>query len=349
MDLADAIFAALKDSNIYAKHGDLLETLLCEAAEEQGIDEARIQVLDMLVTLRRTVPDCACTYHGLDQFLKSSDLLLRLCALQIIIQNANSQHDFDLLAVEGGILEYLMANGLPEPCEFALNEEPIYCKTLQLVANLLRVPTTNWSSFIEKLATALKVCMDETGEAQKDAIFTTGCMTVNRSVSDSLNGILLETYLELFPSSSHDVKGACLSSAAVVLEAGVEAVKKDVVEVGLGSMGPSGPVANLLECCKSSFDELKDTSYACLRQIVLSQELFQSALASSDVFSFLQDREADSSSSGLQWKYTIIKELMEKEWAGSVLNEAMSESLHKYLAQGPFYASAPPAVALDSQ
>lgn len=344
-DLADAIFAALKASSVYAQYPGQLEQLLREAAEEQGVDEAMIAVLEILCALRKTVPDSSTVYLGLDEYVQSKDLIMRLCALQIIIQNADSQHDYELLAGEGGIIEGLVER-MPHSGEFILNDEPVYCKAMQLITALLRVGSTDWSRFLPKLLPALQCCLGERGEARKDAIVMVAAMLANASsASQAPKALFLEAFSD---SADPSVRAACLHAASIVFEsAQSEQVKDEVLVSGLGAMGRKPSYDNLQELCGSGLEEVQEAAYRCLGAILSQRRLAEGALANSDLFVFLTNRLGDSSQTGLQAKYDIIRALLGKDWAPLLLNEPMRQSLAAYLAKGVYYQEATPVVAMQ--
>lgn len=347
-EITDLISDALKNSKIYYMFPSEMEELLRESAVEQNADEAMIVVLELLCALRKTIPDSSSVYLGLDDYVKAQDLILQLCAIQIIIQNADSQHDFDLLSGEGGIIEYLVSR-LPHDGQFILNDEPVYSKGMTLFAGLVRVKTTNWTPFAPRLTAGVKTCLNElNSEAIKDAIFLVGCMSANESLQQEFES-LVPLYLEQFTSSSMSVQAACLHSlAAVAAHALKEQVRTEIIAKGLDAMGTKGAYDNLQSFCCSGLDELKDAGYACLTQVLSQRSLCEQALATSSLFMFLTNRLADSSPEGLQAKYRIIEALVAQPWATQILNEPMMGTLRNYLNQGIYYNESAPQVALQS-
>lgn len=340
-ELADAIFTALKDSTVYAQYPGQIETLLSEAAEEQGVDGAVIAVLEILCALRKTVPNSSSVYLGLDEYLRSKDLIFQLCALQIIIQNADSQHDFELLT---GIIEDLVER-LPYSGDFILNDEPIYCKAIQLFSNLLRVNTTNWAPFMSKLIPGITCCLKEKSNAQQDAVVLTACMLANPSTASQAP---VELFLEAFSSSDPSVRAACLHAASIAFSEVIsEGAKDQILAKGLGAMGNKSPYENLQELCCSGLKEVQEASYRCLGSMLSNHRMAEGALANSDLFLFITNRFGDSSPLGLQAKYDIISQLLNKEWAQQVLNEPMHQSLASYLSKGVYYQEATPVVAMQ--
>lgn len=346
-EITELIGEALKESKVYAMYPSEMEELLRDAAVQQDADEAMVVVLELLCSLRKTVPQSSSVYLGLDDYVKAQDLILQLCAIQIIIQNADSQRDFDLLSGEGGIIEYLVSR-LPHDGTFVLNEEPVYSKAMTLFAGLARVKTTNWTPFAPRILAGVKTCLNEVkSEAIKDAIFLVGCISANESLQKEFES-LTPLYLEQFTGSSMSVQAACLHSLAVVAaNALTEQVRTEIVTKGLEAMGTKGAFDNLQSFCCSGLDEVKNAAYACLSQILSQRSLCEQAFASSSLFMFLTNRLADSSPEGLQAKYRVIEALVAQPWATQVLNEPMMGTLRTYLTQGIYYNESAPQVAMQ--
>lgn len=346
LEVSDALFRAVRGSAVYQRYPAAMEDLLRGAADEQGTDEAQLRALEVLCCLRRQMPNSASIYSGLDAYLGSRDLLHRLCALQIVVQNADCAHDFAVLAGEGGILEGLVG-GLAAPAGFQVDDEPVYCKTLQLVAKLLRVPGTNWGRLADRLVSGLGACLAQDGEAQKEAVFVVGCMAANGSLRSRVSGDLKAAFFDLFGSSAHATRAACLNAAAAALDPATDdGLKAELLGSAIGSMGPDSPFDSLRKACMSIDDGVKDAAYHCLFRLLGQRRFAEQALAQSAILLFLIDRRADDSAAGLQWKHAIIAMLVEQAWAPELLNEPMRQSLGRYLAQGVYYCEAVPAVAL---
>lgn len=346
MILSDAIFDAISRSELYPRYPSIIEDLLREAAEEQGLQEAILRVLEVLVFLRKKVPGSSSVYHGLDIFLNSKDLLMQLCSIQIIIQNADNKHDFDILATEGGILESLI-DRLPEAAAFCSNEEPIYCKTLNLCSNLFQVKDTDWTRFTTKLVTGIRVCLEESNsEAQTESIVAVGALTVNDSLKGHFND-LKKTYYELFAQTSAAIQIACLSSATIVVQSASYEISSEVVKMGIGSMGNKDSYGNLQNLCLSSIEELKNAAYYCLQKLSQPQQFATEMFLSADIFEFLTSRSSDLSPEGLKWKYDIIKDVLEQPWSAAVLNQPMREAFELYVSRGVHYNEAIPSIAFQ--
>lgn len=348
VELADTIFLALKDSNIYPAYPAKMEDLLMEAAYDQGIQDAMLAVLEVLVSLRKKVPNSASVYSGVDEFIQSKDLLLQLCGLQIVIQNADSLHDFEILSAEGGIIDSLVSR-LPQPGNFCVNEEPIYCRAFTLFSQLISVPGTNWEKFINRIVPALEACLAENSEAQKDAVHLAGLLLLNDTTCKYFD-CFQETFFSSFSSSSPAIKAVCLYTATKIFASEISSdLKQNVLAKGIGAMGKKSPFSNLQDACCSAIDEVKDSAYRCLSSLLLSNQAFaEEAMGTSEIFLFLVNRLADPSTAGLQAKYDLIKSLLGKSWASTVFNQPMLDSFTRYIHQGVYFNEATPQVAIQS-
>jgi hypothetical protein len=331
----------LRQSGVYKKYQTLIDDHLVTLQNQASNPLLKLRILEAHARLRKTVRGLS-LFTGFDELIASPDSLIKIAAIGIIGELADCKEDFELLAVEGGIITQLLAI-VPPHCMVDLSDDSLYSRILDFFAKLLLIEGTDWRVFFLRLNASAVQCWKYGRWSRNTVIFMIACMLVNSSIKEMIPSTTTQDLIESFSDSCRDTQIACIYAATTIFSSLIEdqGLHGRILLEGIASLAPlkeQSPFDTLVDFAKSTVEDgIKRASWECILAMLNHRHLTELAVASSSLFTFLLDRGLLNTMMDLSWKTSALKRVMRKSWAQEVFSSDMLESIRQAVAQGLSY------------
>ncbi|CAG8617883.1 13141_t:CDS:10 [Dentiscutata erythropus] len=328
----------------------------------KGDGVVKFRVFDLIARISLSSPEAfqLCESSGsleaITSELKSDDLLIKLNAIETLSKIIQSQIGYSFFE-KAGILQFLI-DILSKDDDLDITLVLVKCAVLKFFGKLCEVEEIEFSEVEGKFKILRQIdahLLSDNMDLKITSIHIIGVIGHKerglKLLYSSASPNLLGDFMDLYHSSSSDVKLACLQTISCLLGVSERPTQElsDISEQIYRQMGGNPtPIMSLVSNVKHGIEELRMCSFAILQKVALHPWGKTEMTNSHEFIDYIIDRSTESTYKGKEWKFAIIQTLYESPDAETLIAPNILEKFRQYLHEGPFYVKSKTAVALGN-
>ncbi|CAG8472566.1 26439_t:CDS:10 [Racocetra persica] len=306
----------------------------------KGDGIVKFRVFDLMARISLSSPEAfqLCESSGsleaITSELKSDDLLIKLNAIETLSKIIQSRISYSFFE-KAGILQFfvdILSKDDDQDITLVLEK----CSVLKFFGKLCEVEDIDFSEVEDKYKILRQIdahlLSDHVDLKFTDVLNLYGLKITSihiigvighkeyglKLLYSSVSPNLLGDFMDLYHSSSGDVKLACLQTISCLL-----GVRRGV-------------------------EEFRMISFTILQKMAFHPWGKTEMVNCKEFIDYIIDRSNESTHKGKEWKFTIIQTLYESPNSETIIAPNILEQFRRYLHEGPFYVKSKTAVALEN-